>query len=347
MEISYIITISPILELNYLDILIQSLNLQTSRRFNVIFYNQTLVDQDKMLESLEVKPDFEYRFFNVDKRYFYGKYPIWDLYALHKEIIEQDIVSDYFMSLHMEEFLDTDYTLNILKVLEEHRFDILFGNLYSTPFSQTDVAGLLGISDSNAFNAYLRQHIEKRAVKWGLPRWRKMISKSPKRTLGNIQKHMTMSLKKQLAPSPDGYTYLPRYDLEDIFVMSKSFAKAYRWYDPPINLYFEDIHINSGLKDILKKTTAFPVYFNKNKVYHLIHRKYYYQLEDKAFCDGILNLKTDNPILNNLIETIKLMHTNRQITLQRAIQLTRRNNTNTGSANINVKFHKRVLSSKP
>ena len=78
MNLSFIVTVDPIKDVSMLNVLIHSLNLQTVKSFNVIFYNQTLMEESELLARLQVKPHFEYSFYNIDRDLFFGKYPLWD-----------------------------------------------------------------------------------------------------------------------------------------------------------------------------------------------------------------------------------------------------------------------------
>jgi hypothetical protein len=143
-EVTFIVTVAPVKDPLLLSLLVLSLNLQTCRRFNVVFYNHTLADETSRLNELAVKPAFDHEVVSVDRESFFGRYPLWDLYAVHQTLLDRHRLNEYFISLHMEEFLDPDYLEHLLPVLETRRFDILFGNLTGSRLSQDTWRALLG-----------------------------------------------------------------------------------------------------------------------------------------------------------------------------------------------------------
>jgi hypothetical protein len=339
MKISYIITINPVIPIDYLNALINSLNLQSCKEFDVIFYNQTRNNEAKIFSLLHVTCDFKYKFFSIEDRYFLGKYPIWDLYGFHQFLLDNDLVNDYFMCLHMEEFFDPDYTEKVLDVLDKNDFDIILGNLHQTKYFYHDVKELTNLNNAASFSNYLKQKEIDESIKWGLPSKPFFISRSPKNVLKNFKKLNELKWKKQFDSTENGFSKIKNYLLEDIFIMSKEFANKYQWYNSKIKLYFEDIHVNFSLEYILKKITQFPVYFNKSKVYHLKHKKFYYQIEDEEFSTKMLEYKTNNPVLNALKESINLYRANNNISVQEAVRLSRKNEYDSGTADINYSFH--------
>jgi hypothetical protein len=64
-------------------------------------------------------------------------------------------ISDYLMSLHMEEFLDADYIEEVSKLLGEHPFDILFGNLRRTALTVDQATFLLECNSPQDFQRAL------------------------------------------------------------------------------------------------------------------------------------------------------------------------------------------------
>ncbi|MBD3342224.1 MAG: hypothetical protein GF353_24190 [Candidatus Lokiarchaeota archaeon] len=334
MKISYIITISPVIEMEYLNILIKSLNLQTVQDFNVIFYNQTVNTEKEIFDTLQIKPNFNYKFFSIESEYFFGNYPIWDLYGFHQMLIENEILEDYHMSLHPEEFLDIDYTEKILNVLEKYSIDILMGNLHSTNYSYMDFCKLNEVNNSRDFSLFLQKKNLSESMKWKISSKPFFLTRYP---LKNF------ILKKALHPGNGdkqnnaGFKKL-NYYLEDVFVMSTDFAQKYNWYNSEIKLYFEDIHINRTLESLMKKITNFPLYFTEAKIYHLNHGKYYYQIEDYQFTKEFLNYNTQNPILLSLKKAIKY-YQNGNITAKAALRLSR----NEGTVDVNYKFHKKNI----
>jgi hypothetical protein len=129
MRLTFIISIDPVKGLALLNPLLHSLNLQTRDNFDVVFYNQTLLDESDVFAQLRIRPEFNYRFFSIERHQFLGNFPLWDLFTFHRQLLENDLLGDYFMSLHMEEFFDIDYVENVTRVLEATGFDILLGNL--------------------------------------------------------------------------------------------------------------------------------------------------------------------------------------------------------------------------
>ena len=94
MHLTFIVTIDPVKDLPLLNILIHSFNLQTSKTFDVVFYNQTPLEESEVFARLEVSPQFGYRWFGIEKEDLLGKYPIWDLYGLHALLLEHGLVGD-------------------------------------------------------------------------------------------------------------------------------------------------------------------------------------------------------------------------------------------------------------
>src|SRR5690242_8525007 len=132
MRLTLLVTIDSVNPLRLLDVLIHSLNLQTSANFDVVFCNQTLHSESRLREQLRCEPRFVHSFWTVPGSDFLGEHPVWDLYAFHAAMLDEGRVGDYLMSLHMEEFLDSDYIAEVSKLLSEQSFDILFGNLRRT-----------------------------------------------------------------------------------------------------------------------------------------------------------------------------------------------------------------------
>ena len=168
MQITYIITINPIIEIEYLKILLNSLNLQSTKKFNVIFYNQTKLAEESIFKQINMTCEFDYLFFSIPKEYFFGNYPLWDLYGFHSDMLKRGLLAEYFMSLHMEEFLDPDYTETLLQSIEKSDIDIIFGNLHRTKYWIGDVAELGTIRDANAFSTLISKLKMDKSRKWGL-----------------------------------------------------------------------------------------------------------------------------------------------------------------------------------
>jgi len=242
----------------------------------------------------------------------------------------------------MEEFLEPEYTEYVSKIIEENRVDILFGNLHRTAYYYKDVEKLSVLNDSQSFNNYLKNKFINQSVKWGLPTKPFFLSRKPQNILNNFKRCKLLKWKRSFSPTQNGFIRLNDYILEDVFFMSKNFAKKYGWYDTKMELYFEDIHINFSLNNILKKIIDFPVYFNMCKIYHLKHDKFYYQIEDEEFSQKMLEYATDNTVLIALKEAIKLYRTN-NISVKSALTYSRKNSSKTGTSNFNHDFHNEIL----
>ena len=342
MKITYIVTINPIIPLQYLNMLVHTLNFQTSKNFDVIFYNQTRMSHDSIRNSLSIPFEFEFSFFDVEPESFFGQYPIWNLYGAHQALLEQGRLNEYFMSLHMEEFLDPTYTECALKVLKATKLDILLGNLYATPYTYDDVTDLL-LTESENFNAELSARGADGFVKWGMTRAPFFVTKSWKTAAQRARALKLLRWKKQLVPTDGGYTLLNDYLLEDIFFMSTEFATRFAWYGCESPLYFEDIHINSALGTLLPPITTFPAYLNSSKAYHLEHGRYYYQLEDTEFANKMLAFDTDNEALQTLKEAIRLYRSDRGLSVNDAVRMSRKSQGARGVSDISVEYHTTIL----
>jgi hypothetical protein len=351
MELSFIVTIDPVKDIAILNILIHSLNLQTRKAFNVIFYNQTLMNEKELFSELSVRPDFDYQIFSVGKEYFLGKYPIWDLYALHNYLLDRDILNDYFMSLHMEEFLDIDYVDKVIKVLEKSALDIMFGNLSRMRMDYEAVKPLLAAQTAEEFGRYLKHTDIKDACHWAFNCY-PTFSMSCLWDMNMLKEYAWKLLHpdfKKIKPNKRGFTKLKRY-YEDVYFIRKEFAEQYNWFLRGNNMYFEDIHIceQKGVCELsreLEKITEFPVYFNLRKIYHIEHNKYYYQLVDNEFTTLMLNYETDDPALNALKKAITL-YREKKLDLEQALTYTRKNSDGTGTQNLNYQYHMLHLDSK-
>ena len=342
MKITYIITINPIISLDYLNLLVHTLNLQTSKRFDVIFYNQTRMSHDSIRSSLTKSIEFEHSFFDVAPEDFFGQYPVWNLYGTHQALLEQGRLNEYFMSLHMEEFLDPTYTECALRVLDETKLDILLGNLHATPFVYNDVTDLLR-AGADRFQAALSARGAGSFVKWGMTDRPFFATRSWKTAVQRARTLKLLGWTKQLVPTESGFTLLDDYLLEDIFFMSTEFAKRLSWYGCPSPLYFEDIHINNALGELLPRATAFPAYLNSSKAYHLEHGKYYYQLEDAEFASKMLAFETDDEALQTLKVAIQLYRSDRGLTVSDALLMSRKSQGARGVSDISVAYHATIL----
>jgi hypothetical protein len=345
MKLTFIVTIDPVKGIQLLNILIHSLNLQTSKNFDVIFYNQTLQDEKKIFSQLSVKPVFDYQVFHIEKSDFFGNYPIWDLYSFHNFLLEQDLLNDYFMCMHMEEFFDVDYAENVLSVLEKNDFDILLGNLSRTTMTYETINEILATVTSEEFMQYLKETRIKDSPHWVFPNCPKSYRGKLDFLKKNSLKLLDFRFRTQVRPNRNGYTVMKTY--EDLYLMKKEFAKRYSWFLKGHRMYFEDIHLCEikGVCELtkeLKKLTAYPIYFNLSKIYHIRHKKYYYQLQDEGFTTSILGYETDDTLLNTLKRAITMYKTG-QLSLQQALTYTRQNSDGTGTQNLNYRYHMKYL----
>ena len=342
MKLSFIVTIDPIKDISYLNMLVHSFNLQTRKSFNVFFYNQTLMDEAEVFSRLTVQPEFEYRFFSIDKAFFLGKYPIWNLYEFHSFLLEQDDLHDYFMALHMEEFFDADYVEQVLEVLGREPLDILFGNLTRSRIGYEDIAPALERSNPRDYDDYLKELNLEQANHWCFYSER-FLTRNRAALRENLLNFWGFGCRRQLKPDHRGYTRAPRYVAEDVFFMKKEFARRYNWFLQGHELYFEDVHICEipGVCELgkeLQKVTPFPTYFNRRKIYHISHGRFYYQLEDAEFTAKMLAYQTESPVLTALQEAIRQYQAG-SMTFQQALHHTRRNAGGTGTQNLNYRYH--------
>jgi hypothetical protein len=347
-ELSIIVVIDPVKDLRLLDVLVHSLNLQTARSFEVVFFNQTLASREELLARLRVKPAFPYRFHSLPKERFLGKYPIWDLYAFHADLLERDLLREYFICLHMEEFFDPDYVEQLALVLDERPFDVLMGNLTRTPFDVAGIAPILETETAADLAATLERCGATRAPHWTFSEPLRLRPFDRRRLATDLAKRLHFGPRRRLRPTRRGYTRLPR-KWEDLSVMRKDFALRHNWFLRGHSLCFEDIHIcdqgGGRLSEELARITDHPVYFDRRRIYHLRHGKFYFQLEDREFTDRMLEYETDDPILQTLQRAI-LLHRRGTLTLRQALRYTRNNAEGTGTQNLNYRLHLRYLRSQ-
>ncbi len=346
MQLTFIVTIDPVKGLPLLNVLIHSLNLQTRKNFNVVFYNQTRFDEDEWLERIEVRPRFDYRFFSIDRSLFLGGFPLWDLYTFHRMLLDANLLGDYFMSMHMEEWLDVDYIEQVTRVLKATRFDILLGHLCRTDIDQALSAEILKTCDSSDLSHYVRRHGIRRAPHWAFQRLPASVIGKLSVVKQNCQTLIDFNFRRSLTPTPNGYSSLTRH-YEDLYFMSRTFACRYDWFLTGRQMFFEDIQLCDipGVCELgaeLRGLTEFPRYFNRSRIYHLPHSKFYYQLEDKEFGDALLELKTDDRLLLTLQEAVRMFRTGR-VSLHAALRHTRANAEGTGSQNLNYRYHMAAL----
>lgn len=343
MRLTFVITIDPVKAPSLLSTVVHSLNLQTQRNFAVVFYNQTRFDEDGIFGRLAVTPEFEHRFFSIPDADFFGRYPLWDLYAFHRYLLDQDLLDDYFMSTHMEEFFDVDYVAKVTRVLAATDLDILFGNLCRTDLNDGDLRDLLAAPTAADFERYVHRRGLKRAPHFQhapLP-WR---PRAMLRVLArNLRKRAALGLRNGFAPTAAGFTRLRRYTHEDVYFMKAAFARRTGWLLPGRSLPFEDIHICDQpsvceLGDEIAAITDFPSYFNLSRIYHVPHGRFYYQIADRTFADGVLALDTDHPVLCTLQAAIR-MYRSGELSLESALAYSRRNAAKMGTQDLNYRYH--------
>jgi len=169
MRLTLLVTIDSVKPVQLLNVLIHSLNLQTSQDFDVIFFNQTRIPESYLRRQLRCGPRFPHSFWTMPRSDFLGEHPLWDLYAFHAAMLDEGRIGDYLMSLHMEEFLDSDYIEEVSKLLSEHSFDILFGNLRRTELTADQAAFLLGCSSRRDFQGALTHMGAAASPHWSIP----------------------------------------------------------------------------------------------------------------------------------------------------------------------------------
>jgi hypothetical protein len=346
-NLTLIVTIDPVKSLPHLDVLVHALNLQTCKDFDVVFFNQTLRTAAEIVAGLRVSPVFPIRTFDVPRDDFLGLYPIWDLYAFHSHLLEKEPVGDYIMSLHMEEFPDVDYVEHLLGVLKRERLDILFGNLCNTKSTLEDVEPLLETKTVEDFDRAMTVLGLKTSPRWGFDHRPVLLRRNPRLLLENLQRWTYFRFRKTLPATAAGFTTLGRYVAEDIFAMSAEFARRHNWFLRGHHLYFEDIHIlnHRAVGDLtgpLRARTKFPVYFNRRRMYHVRHRRFYFQLEDETFTTLLLGRTEEDPALLALQHAIREYRSGR-LSLEQALTYTRRNPDRSGTQNLNFRYHMRYL----
>jgi hypothetical protein len=339
-QLTYIITINPILKPDYLNLLNHSFNNQTDKNFNVIFWNQTNLTKINILKKLEIKPNFKFSWYDLDRELFFGDYPIWDIYHFISSLLKTKEIRNYFISLHMEEFLDPDYNEKVIDILEKVDLDVLLGNLSNLNMSYDEVANIILKTNSpDSYEKSLKQSGIKNARFWTFPD--NLFFNRP-RVMINIVKKLIYFKKINRQPTDKGFDCLPKYIAEDVFFMSKKFALKSNWFLDGHHLYFEDIHIcNRKGRDIskyLKGLTRFPCYFNKSKIYHVKHKKYYYQIEDEKFTNSFLDFPTNDVVLITLKIAIQMYKEGRMNKVE-ALNYLRRNKNRTGTQDLNFKLH--------
>jgi hypothetical protein len=334
MRVTFLVTIDSVKPLPLLDILIHSLNLQTSRDFDVVFFNQTPRRETDLRDALRCAPRFPHSWWSLPPAAFLGEYPIWDVYAFHTTMLAEGRIGDYLMSLHMEEFLDVDYVEEVEKVLDKDRFDILFGNLRRTALTADRATPLLACESPGEFRQALVELGAAGSPHWSIPR-KGYVAGRPLRRADAFD------------TTPEGLHQFAEYADEDVYLMSRRFAETHNWFLDGHHLYFEDIHVCQQpgvceLGTILSKLTRFPVYFNARSIYHLLHDKFLFQIEDRQFTDQLLKMDTDDPILRSLKFAVG-EHRRGAFTVHEALRYSRQNPAREGTQDLNYRYHIRYL----
>lgn len=351
MHLTLVVTIDPVKSLSYLEVLVHALNIQTCRDFDVVFYNQTTLDPQAIEAALRHAPRFPTRYVTVPSEHVLGTYPMWDLYRVHATLIDDGPVGDYVMALHMEEFPDADYVGELLAVLERERMDILFGNLTRTPAGVDDASDLLETDTADAFDAVVETMGLKGCPHWSFDSHRVVRRDHPRWLVPRLRRWANFGFRTVLRPTQRGSTRLRRYLSEDVFAMSTDFARRYNWFLRGHRLWFEDIHIFGNravghLEGPIRRRTPFPEYFNRRRIYHLRHDRFYFQFEDDTFASRMLERRVDDPILKALQHAIG-EHRAGRMTMQEALTFSRRNAEGTGTQNLNYDLHRRYLADPP
>ena len=89
MRLTLLVTIDSVKPLRLLDILIHSLNLQTSQDFDVVFFNQTRCPESRLRGELRCAPRFSHSYWTLPRSDFLGEHPLWDLYAFHTAMLDE------------------------------------------------------------------------------------------------------------------------------------------------------------------------------------------------------------------------------------------------------------------
>jgi hypothetical protein len=327
MRLTLLVTIDSVKPLQLLDILIHSLNLQTSQDFDVVFFNQTPCPESHLRRQLRCAPRFPHSYWTLPPSDFLGDHPLWDLYAFHTAMLDEGRIGDYLMSLHMEEFLDSDYIEEVIRLLDLHSFDILFGNLRRTELTLDRAASLLDCSSPRDFRRALT-HTGAAAS----PHW----------SVGPQSRPDT-----DFDPTPLGFHQFTEYEDEDVYLMSRRFAETHNWFLKGHRLYFEDIHICQQpgvceLGPIVAKLTPFPVYFNARRIYHLPHQRFYFQIEDRLFTELLLKMETDDPVIRSLQFAVR-EHQRGAFSITEALRYSRKNPRREGTQDMNYRYHIRYL----
>jgi hypothetical protein len=233
----------------------------------------------------------------------------------------------------MEEFLDADYVEAVTRLLGDHPFDILFGNLRRTALGADEAASLLECGSPRDFQQALAHLGAAASPHWSVPR-KAIVGRHARRNA-------------EFDPTPQGFHEFPEYAYEDVFLMSRRFAEAHNWFLKGHHLYFEDIHICQQpgvceLGPILAKLTRFPVYFNARRIYHLEHDKYLFQIEDPQFTDLLLKMETDDPVLRSLQFAVEA-HRRGALSVREALRYSRQNPRREGTQDMNYRYHVRYL----
>jgi len=346
-RLTFIVTIDPVKALGLLDVLIHSLNLQTQTSFDVVFYNQTRLAEADVFERLLTRPRFAYTFCSVEPSQFLGDFPLWDLFSFHQMLLDRNLVGDYFMSMHMEEWLAPDYVEKVTRVLAATGFDILLGNLCRTDLDVEHAREICGTRDAGELGEYARRRGLERSSHWAFHRSTPSLAGRLTAARRNAHAFAAFGFRTRLVPTRAGFTRMAGH-YEDLYFMRRDFARRYDWFLPGRQMFFEDVQLCDipGVCELgreLRRLTEFPRYFNASRIYHLKHDKHYYQLEDPRFTDALLARKTDDPLLMSLQEAIRL-YRGGSLSLHDALRYTRSNPTRTGTQDLNYRYHLEALS---
>jgi hypothetical protein len=215
-----------------------------------------------------------------------------------------------------------------------------------TPFEGAELMDILKTDSAAAFSDYLCARNLKEAPHWTFSSRPKSFPEKLRFFKKHRQKVVDFRFRGRLLPTRTGYRKLAGH-YEDLYFMRRNFALRYDWFLPGRRMYFEDIQLCDipvvcELGRELAEMTAFPVYFNLSRIYHVKHAKFYYQLQDSGFTDALLALETDEPLLKTLKEAIRMYRTG-TATLTQALRYTRENAGGTGTQNLNYKYHMEVI----
>ena len=133
MRLTLLVTIDTVKPLSLLDILIHSLNLQTSQNFDVVFFNQTLLSESHFRRQLQCAPRFAHSYWTLPR---FGLLRRVTLCGTYMRFMPPCSMRDGSATISCrctwKNFWIADYIAEVSNLLSEHSFDILFGNLRRT-----------------------------------------------------------------------------------------------------------------------------------------------------------------------------------------------------------------------